>query len=137
MSYPQIGAETRYACPKPDYNSLNFTSANPTIYNELVSYAKTEPYYPLDRGADKQQVSDYRMGITMFDSMNQKTIEFKQLNDSISAGNIPYPTFSSESERLKYKYGQMMTAARNRMTGQNPSLPAGVPYSTIFQIQDG
>lgn len=136
MSYPQIPAETNHECPAPKYNSLNFTIANPEIYDQLVSYAKTEPYYPLDRGVDKKQVSDYRMGITTFQSMNQKTIQFKQLNQTISAGNIPYPTFSSESERLKYKHGQMMTAARNRMTGENPSLPAGVPYSTIYQIQN-
>jgi hypothetical protein len=135
MSYPQVGVEVRHACPKPPYNSLNFTISSPTIYNELVSFAKTEPYYPLDSGADKKEVSDYRAGISAFTGMNQKTIQFKQLNDTIPAGNIPYPTFSSESERMKYNHGRLMTAARNRMTGQNPSLPAGVPYSTIFQIQ--
>jgi hypothetical protein len=135
MSYPQIGVEVRHACPKPPYNSLNFTSANSTIYNELVSFANNAPLYPLDPGADKKEVSEYRMGITTFASMNQKTIQFKQLNQSTLAGNIPYPTFSSESERMKYNHGRLMTAARNRMTGQNPSLPAGVPYSTIYQIQ--
>lgn len=137
MSYPQIPAENNYPCPHPKYNSLNFTSTNATIYAELLAYARTEPYYPLDRGADKKQVSDYRMGIATFQSMNQKTIQIKQLNETIPTGNIPYPTFSSESERIKYKHGQMMTAARNRMTGENPSLPAGVPYSTIYQIQGG
>jgi hypothetical protein len=137
MSYPQIGAEERNECPHPPYNAQNFTSAQTAIYQTLVANAQTAPYYPLDTGADKKEISDYRQGISVFDGMNQKTIQFTQLNTSTVYGNIPYPTFSSESERLKYKHGQLMTAARNRMTGQNPSLPAGVAYSTIYQIQSG
>lgn len=137
MSYPQIGAEERYACRQPPYNAQNFTSAQSTIYQTLVSNARTAPYYPLNTGANKKEIGEYRQGISVFDGMNQKTLEFTQLNTSTLYGNIPYPTFSSESERLKYKHGQLMTAARNRMTGENPSLPAGVSYSTIYEIQNG
>jgi hypothetical protein len=64
--------------------------------------------------------------------LNQKTQAIKTANGS--TGNVPYPQFKTQAERLMYIQGQALTAARNQITGQNPSAPAGVPCSTIYGI---
>lgn len=134
MSYPQIGAEENHPCVLPPANATNFTSANSTIYSMLVNHASSDPYYPLDTGSNSNEIRQYRTGVLTFATLNAQTSTIKSLNVA-STLTMPYPTFRSESERIQYVYGQAMTAARNRMTGQNPSLPAGVSCSTIFQIQ--
>lgn len=133
MSYPQIGAEQNNPCVVPVANATNFTSANSTIYSMLVNHAKYDPYYPLDAGSNSNEIRTYQTGVLTFATLNQQTSTIKALNVA-STLTMPYPRFRSESERIQYVYGQAMTSARNRMTGQNPSLPAGVACSTIFQI---
>lgn len=119
-------------CPEPPYNATNFTSANSTIHNKIVSYAKNSPNFPWNTGSDAQQIFRSNQNVTYFNNLNLQTQSIKTQNGS--SGNIPYPQFRSEAERLMYKQGQSLTAARNVITGQNPSGPAGVPCSTIYQI---
>ena len=116
----------------PPYNATNFTSANATVYSTLISYANNSPNYPWNTGTDAQIIFRTTQNITYFTNLNQQTQSIKTQNGS--TGNIPYPQFRSEAERLMYKQGQALTAARNAFTGQNPSAPAGVPCSSIYGI---
>lgn len=131
MSY-QGSSENNQVCPQPPYNATNFTSANAPIYSTLISYANTSPQYPLPVGTDANLIYRNRQNITYFTNLNQQTQSIRTLNGS--NGKVPYPQFRSEAERIMYRQGLAMTAARNNMTGQNPSLPAGVPCSTIYEI---
>lgn len=127
--------ENNQTCPAPPYNTLNFTPASSTIFSTLVSYARTQPQYPLPTGSAPDQLRALQQNVTYYSGVNQQTIAIKQLNQSLgAAGKVPYPQFKSEGERLMYRQGLAMTAARNTITGQNPSLPAGVPASTLYQI---
>jgi len=127
--------ELNQTCPAPPYNTLNFTSASPAIFSTLVSYAQTQPQYPLPTGSAPDQLRALQQNITYYSAINQQATAIKQLNQSLGpAGTVPYPQFKSEGERLMYRQGLAMTAARNVITGQNPSLPAGVPASTLYQI---
>ncbi len=128
----QGSSENNQVCPQPPYNATNFTSANAPIYSTLISYANTSPQYPLPPGTDANLVYRNRQNITYFTNLNQQTQAIRTLNGS--NGTVPYPQFRSEAERIMYRQGLAMTAARNNMTGQNPSLPAGVPCSTIYEI---
>jgi hypothetical protein len=92
--------------------------------------AHTQPSYPLPPGSDARQVALQTANVSYFNTLNQKTQAIKTAN----VAGIPYPSFKTESERLMYIQGQAATAARNRFTGQNPSLPAGVPCSTMYEI---
>ena len=125
-------------CPAPPYNATNFTSANSSVYNTLVSYAKNSPNYPWNTSTNPQDVYKSQQNTVYFNTLNQKTIAIKKANDNrITAGlpgNMPYPTFKSQTERLMYTQGLTLTAARNKMTGENPSRPMGVPCSTIYNI---
>jgi hypothetical protein len=125
-------------CAGPPYNATNFTSANKHEYDKLVNYAKNSPNYPFDTGVELQQIYKGQRNVIMFNSLNQKTDAVKNVNnDRISKGllgNIPYPQFKSQTERIMYIQGQTLTAARNRMTGENPTIPMGVPCSTIYEI---
>jgi hypothetical protein len=135
MSYPYQGPNTpenNQSCPLPPYNATNFTSANSVIFNTLVSYAKNEPQYPLPVGSDASQIYRNNQNITYFNNLNLQTQAIRSTNGS--SGNLPYPQFRSEAERIMYRQGQTMTAARNQITGQNPSAPAGVPCSSIYGI---
>ena len=136
MSYPYQGSpENNQVCPQPPYNATNFTSANAPIYSTLVSYANTSPQYPLPPGTDANLVYRNRQNIVYFTNLNQQTLGIRALNSTIGASShIPYPQFRSEAERIMYRQGLAMTSARNMMTGQNPSAPAGVPCSTIYEI---
>ena len=122
----------------PPYNATNFTSANKYEYDKLVNYAKNSPNYPFDAGVELQQIYKGQRNVIMFNSLNQKTDAVRNVNkDRISKGllgNIPYPQFKSQTERIMYIQGQVLTAARNRMTGENPTIPMGVPCSTIYEI---
>jgi hypothetical protein len=118
--------------PGPPYNATNFTPANAVVYSTLVNYAKTSPNYPWATGSNAQQIYRSNQNITYFNALNQQTQAIKTQNGA--TGNIPYPQFKSQTERLMYVQGQTLTAARNKMTGQNPSAPAGVPCSTIYGI---
>ena len=120
-------------CTEPPYNATNFTSANKAVYNTLVNYAKNSPNYPWNTGIEAQQIYRSQQNISYFNTLNQKTSEIRALNNIVN-GNIPYPPFKSQAERLMYIQGLSLTASRNKMTGQNPSAPMGVPCSTIYQI---
>jgi len=120
-------------CTAPPYNATNFTSANKAVYNTLVNYAKNSPNYPWNTGIEAQQIYRSQQNISYFNTLNQKTSEIRTLNNTVN-GNIPYPPFKSQAERLMYIQGLSLTASRNNMTGQNPSAPMGVPCSTIYQI---
>jgi hypothetical protein len=111
------------------YNATNFTPANSIEFNTLVGYAKTQPQYPWASGSNAQQIYRSKQDITYFNQMNQAVAAVKNTNS-----NVPYPRFKTQTERLMYIQGMTLTAARNKMTGMNPSAPAGVPCSTIYQI---
>lgn len=130
MSQCRSSVEERSGCPLPPYNAQNFTSASPSVYNMLQAAAHTQPSYPLPPGADARQVALQTQNVSYFNTLNQKVQAAKTANLS----GASYPTFRSESERLMYLQGQTAVAARNKFTGQNPSLPAGVPCSTIYGI---
>ncbi len=135
MSQDWSSPEVNKGCPLPPYNTLNFTSDSPSVFSTLVSYARTQPQYPLPSGSALDQVRALQQNTTFYTQLNQKTAETKALNQSLgSQGSVPYPTFKSEAERLMYRQGLMMAAARTNLTKENPTLPAGVPVSTIYQI---
>ena len=117
-------------CPAPPYNATNFTPANAVEYSTLVSYAKNSPNYPWATGSNAQQIYRSNQNVSYFNFLNQQTIAQK----NSPTPNVPYPRFKTEAERLMYIQGMSLTAARNQMTGQNPSAPMGVPCSTIYQI---
>ena len=118
--------------PRPPYNATNFTSESPEIYNTLLSYAYNSPNYPLPASSNADQIKRNTQNVSVFAGFNQQVQNIKTANGT--SGTIPYPRFKSESERLMYRQGLLATAARNQMTGQNPSPPAGVPCSTIYGI---
>lgn len=118
--------------PLPPYNATNFTSESPVVYNTLLSYAHNSPNYPLPAGSNVDQIKRNTQNIGVFAGFNQQVQAVKTANGT--SGTQPYPQFKSESERLMYRQGLLATAARNQMTGDNPSLPAGVPLSTIYSI---
>ena len=113
----------------PPYNATNFTQANSIELSTLISYAKTSPNYPWDTGSNAQQIYRSQQNISYFNGINQQTHAIKA-----TGTNQPYPQFKTQAERLMYIQGMTLTSARNQITGQNPSGPAGVPCSTIYQI---
>jgi hypothetical protein len=119
-------------CPGPPYNATNFTAANSVEFSTLQNYAKNSPNYPWATGSNAQQIYKSNQNVSYFSGINQQTQAIKGLNGL--NGNIPYPQFKTQTERLMYIQGMTLTAARNQITGQNPSAPAGVPCSTIYQI---
>lgn len=122
-------------CPAPPYNATNFTSANSVEFNTLQNYARNSPNYPWATGSNAQQIYRSNQNISYFNGINQQTQAIRTQNNTIgSAFRIPYPQFKTQTERLMYIQGMTLTAARNQITGQNPSGPAGVPCSTIYQI---
>ena len=125
-------------CPGPRYNATNFTAANGPIYSTLQSYAKNSPNYPWDTGVNSQEIYRSQQNTVNFTSLNQQTIDVKNTNNRLitlgSAGNVPYPPFKSQADRLSYVQGLTLNASRNKITGQNPSAPMGVPCSTIYEI---
>jgi hypothetical protein len=124
MSLPQ--------CNVPPYNATNFTPSNISIFSNLVKYAGTQPQYPLNTGSNASQIYNSKANISYFNSLNQQTLGVKTANGS--TGQQPYPVFRSDKERLMYIQGMSLTSARNKITGNNPSAPMGVPCSTIYQI---
>ena len=120
-------------CPAPPYNATNFTPANAVEYNTLLNYAKNSPNYPWNTGTDAQQIFRSNQNITYFNNINLHTSSIKAQNVANNT-SVPYPQFKSETERLMYRQGMALTAARNNVTGQNPTVPAGVPCSTIYEI---
>lgn len=127
--------ENNQVAPAPPYHTLNFNANSPAVFSTLVSYARTQPQYPLPSGSAPDQLRALQQNITYYTAVNRQVTAIKQLNQSLGpAGTVPYPQFKSEGERLMYRQGLAMTAARNRITGENPSLPAGVPASTLYQI---
>ena len=128
-------SEVNKSCPQPPYNTLNFTSDSPSVFSTLVSYSRTQPQYPLPTGSGIDQLRSLQQNTTYYAAMNQKTLDTKTLNNSLgAAGKVPYPQFRSEAERLMYRQGLVMSAARMQLSGENPPLPAGVPVSTNYQI---
>ena len=125
-------------CVEPPYNATNFTSANSAVLSTLQSYAKNSPNYPWDTGTDAQQIYRSQQNTSYFNTLNQKTDVIKTANNVRIAnglpGNMPYPPFKSQAERLMYIQGLSLTSARNKITGENPSAPAGVPCTTIYEI---
>ena len=128
--------EVRNSCPLPPYTATNFTADSPQIFNTLQSYARTSPSYPLPPGSDARQVYMNTQNVSYFNTMNQQVSHVKAQNATTSS-QMPYPTFKSHHERLMYIQGLTASAARIAITGQNPSAPAGVPVSTIYQIING
>lgn len=126
--------ETRNECPLPPYNTLNFNSDSPLIFNTLQSFAKNSPNYPLPVGSNARLVAENQANVAYFNGINQQTINIR--STVVGSGvNLPYPQFKSEGERLKYIQGKATTAARSILVpNQNPVGPAGVPLSTIYQI---
>jgi len=131
MSYP-IPPYNSQVCPAPPYNATNFTSANAPVFSTIVSYANNSPNFPWNTGSNAQQIYRSQQNVTYFNNINQQTQAIKTLNGT--TGTIPYPQFRTQAERLMYIQGQALTAARNQVTGRNPSGPAGVPCSTIYGI---
>jgi len=125
-------------CPAPPYNATNFTSANSVEFNTLLSYANNEPNYPWNTGTDAQQVYRSRQNISYFSGVNQRTKDIKNENNNRIASGLPgdvqYPQFKSQAERLMYVQGMTLTSARNQLSGKNLSPPMGVPCSTIYEI---
>jgi hypothetical protein len=119
-------------CPAPPYNATNFTSKNSLELSTLVSYANNSPNYPWATGSNAQQIYRSNQYVSYFTNINQKTQAIRTANGF--GGTQPYPQFKTQTERLMYIQGQALTAARNQITGQNPSAPAGVPCSTIYGI---
>lgn len=128
--------EERKSCPMPLYNATNFNADSPEIFYTLKSFASSLPNYPLPPGSDARAIYLNAQNVSYFNTLNQQVSSVKAQN-AISASHMPYPTFKSQHERLMYIQGQTMSAARNAVTGQNPSVPAGVPVSTIYQIING
>ena len=131
MSYPNP-PYSEVICPGPPYNATNFTSANAPVFSTIVSYANNSPNFPWNTGSNAQQIYRSQQNVTYFNNINQQTQAIKTANGS--TGTIPYPQFRTQAERLMYIQGQALTAARNQITGRNPSGPAGVPCSTIYGI---
>lgn len=125
MSIPYNGI-----CVNPPYNATNFTSG--PILSTLQSYGNNAPNYPWNTGTDAQQIYLSRQNISYFNGLNQQTQHIKTLNGTTNKKE--YPTFKTQSERLMYLQGQTLTAARNKITNTNPSVPMGVPCSTIYNI---
>jgi hypothetical protein len=125
-------------CVNPPYNANNFTPANAPIYSTLVSYANNSPNFPWATGSNAQQIYRSKQNVSYFNSINQQTQAIRTANGPLgylgTLGSQPYPQFKTDAERLMYIQGMNLTAARNRVTGQNPSGPAGVPCSTIYGI---
>jgi hypothetical protein len=136
MTYYNSGVpETNRIQAGPPWNATNFTSANPVIFNQLKANASSSPIYPLPQGSDARQIYEYRQNVSYFNSMNKQALDIKTFNQSIGPSSyIPYPQFKSHKELLMYKQGLLLTAQRNRITGENPSLPAGGQVSTMYQI---
>jgi hypothetical protein len=133
-------------CPGPPYNATNFTpptgpplpppyTNQPTNYSTLTNYAVTMPNYPWKTGTDAQQIFRSQQNVTYFNNVNQKTALIKEQN-ALTGAQQPYPQFKSETERLMYRQGQALTAARNVFRNQNPLAP-GVPCYTTYQIING
>lgn len=127
MSY-QGAPELNRVNPMPPYNATNFNSDSAMIFQTLQTYAATSPNYPLPVGSNARQLYENTQNVSYFAALNQKALHQKNIT------GVPYPVFRSESERLMYLQGQYSSAARNQMTGRNPSAPAGVPVSTLYQI---
>lgn len=102
-------------CFVPPYNATNFTSTNMNVYSTLQTYGNTQPQYPLDTGSNASQIVNQQQNISYFSNVQQQT------------RNGCVPPFKTQTERLMYIQGQYATASRNKLTGQNPSGPAGVP----------
>jgi hypothetical protein len=130
MSQCPSSAEERNGCQLPPYNAQNFTSSSASVYNILQVAAKTQPSYPLPPGADMSQIVLQTQNVSLFNTLNQKA----QAAVTANVPRLPYPSFRSESERIAYLQGQTAVAARNKFTGLNPTLPAGVPCSTLYSI---
>jgi hypothetical protein len=118
--------------PAPPYNATNFTSANSVEFSTLQNYARNSPNYPWATGSNAQQIFRSNQNVSYFNGINRQTQSIRTANGT--TGAQPYPQFKTQAERLMYIQGMTLTAARNQITGQNPSAPAGVPCSTIYQI---
>lgn len=120
-------------CQGPPYNANNFTQANAVEFSTLKGYANTSPQFPWATGSNAQQIYRTTQDVTYFNHMNLQTQGIKNGNN-LTGNQVPYPVFKTDKERLMYIQGMAYTAARNKVTGMNPSGPAGVPCSTIYQI---
>lgn len=120
-------------CPAPPYNATNFTSANSVEFSTLLTYANNSPNYPWNTGSNAQQIYRSKENISYFTGLNQQTQAIKSVS-GVGLHAKQFPQFKSHAERMMYIQGQALTAARNKLTGQNPSGPAGVPCSTIYGI---
>lgn len=134
MSQPYFGQpEDRVQCPLPPYNTLNFNAESPVIYNTLQNIARTAPNYPLPQDSNADQIYRNTANVSYFTFMNQQT-SATVLQNQVGGFKQPYPQFKSEQDRIKYRQGLASASARTLFTGQNPTAPAGVPVSTIYQI---
>lgn len=133
MSYIRGTPETRNSCPLPPYNATNFNDKNPAIYTVMQNNAATQPQYPLPVGSDQNQIKQYAQNISYFNGLNQQTQAIKTQNVT-TGSKAPYPQFKTQGERIMYLQAQTLTAARNKITGRNPSLPAGVACNSIYGI---
>lgn len=117
----------------PPYNATNFTPENGPVYSTLQSYAHNSPNYPLPQYSNQDMIHRNQANIAYFVNINNQTQFIKNINNT-TPNALPYPQFKTDRERMMYIQGMAMTAARNAFTGQNPSAPAGVPCSTIYDI---
>jgi hypothetical protein len=132
MSNPQPPFQSQI-CPAPPYNANNFTSANATEFATLQGYARNTPQFPWATGSNAQQIYRTTQDVTYYNNVNLQTQAIKTGNN-LTGNQVPYPVFKTDRERLMYIQGMTYSAARNRVTGTNPSAPQGVPVSTIYQI---
>jgi len=128
--------ETRANCPLPPYNTLNFNSDSPMVFQTLQTFARTNPNYPLPPDANRKEIAENQANVAYFSYINQET---STIRSSVKGGisNLPYPRFKTEGDRLKYIQGLATTSARSILVpNQNPVGPAGIPLSTNYQIID-
>ena len=120
-------------CPLPPYNATNFNSSNAEVYNTLLINAQTMPNYVLPPQSDAQQIYRNQANMNYFQYINTQTSLAVNQNQNPNA-KVPYPTFKSESDRINYLQAQTLTASRNKFTGTNPTLPAGLTCTTLYNI---
>lgn len=104
------------------------------VFQTLQSFAQTSPNYPLPPGTNPRLLHENQANVAYYNSINQQATVARNAVKS-GQGNVSYPQFKSEGDRLKYRQGLATTAARSLLVpNQNPVGPAGSPLSTLYQI---
>jgi len=109
MAYYNPGQpEIRNGCPMPPYNSPQ---------NPNFSTFANQPQFPLNVGANAQQVQQNVAALGYFTGINQQVNAVVNANYN-NGTTLPYPTFKSQGERILYMQGQTVAAAKAIASGQ-------------------